>query len=54
MLKKVGKGTTLEDLKKVKGGLKGNRGTSGCNVCGDCGNDQNLLQSYLEWSRADF
>ena len=53
MLQKIGKGTTLEDLQKVKGGLVGSCGTNGCSVCG-ANNHERLHDSFEEWSRTDF
>jgi hypothetical protein len=53
MLEKIGKGTTLEDLQKIKGGIIGLCGTKGCSVCG-ANNTQRLQDSHAEWERTDF
>jgi hypothetical protein len=53
MLEKIGKGTTLEDLNKVKGGIIGLCGTNCCSQCGQ-NNSQDLSDGYAEWERTDF
>jgi hypothetical protein len=53
MLKKIGKGTTLEDLQKIKGGIIGLCGSKGCDVCG-FNNQGDLQDSHAEWERTDF
>lgn len=53
MIKKIGKGTTLEDLQKVKGGLVGACGTNGCRSCGK-NNQSDLYEGYYSWERTDW